>query len=173
MVEFKMVGFKHISVGGAKAYWKLMHSQGTVGLLWDISNQQRVATLLQTNDFNRSDYSYDAELHEELCDARFGLEYAFISGVDNMSNQEGTRHLMNCQSLIKTIVNTLDDLSKYCCEHCTHDTKVVVDVVALHEDGYETCISFTIVGAEEFNTFEDMIVMLKEHGYQDFTFNIA
>ena len=108
---FKMTGFKHVTEAGVKDYLQTMDSEGSIGLLWDISNQRRADILMQEAEFDMTTYckrystteeEFDnvmVDLHEELVDARFALEHAFIQNLDEITCPVGKRTFSGIQSV--------------------------------------------------------------------------
>jgi len=184
---FEMTGFSHVTREGAIDYMCTMDSEGSISMLWDMSNQRRVDILMQTPNFDMSAYckarstdeeTFDkimVELHEELVDARFALEHAFIQNLTNIDCPVGERTFRNLDCITKsevwnspicyplpTAVATFDlhkidnGFSNYCCDHSPEEV-VKVRIIA-EGDGYASQdFLYNVCGAEPFNALCGMI----------------
>lgn len=100
MSNFKLVGFNHVKPEGVAALCCRMDSEGTISMLWDMTNQSIIDTLMGEKDWDMTQYiegkcnvckeeggdqddcdNIHMEVHDELVDAKFGLMYAFCNNL--------------------------------------------------------------------------------------------
>lgn len=180
---FAIVGFKHVTEEGIVALWQHLDNYGTVGLLFELSTQEKTDLLMQTYDFDYTTYikakfnldERDAEfddilmdLHDELVTAITVTEMCFVT----MQNSYIGKHysIFNFSEIcnmaeLETFdlqgVITLPALSKYCAEHC-HETVVRIRITASGNGYHEQVLYYTIAGAEDFNIVETLVNNMAE-----------
>lgn len=195
---FTMNGFKHITAEGVANFWGMMDSWGTIGMLWDIPNQARQDALMLTKDFNMTTYIKEktvsevgtevfddmmTELHEELVDARFALEYAFSAGLHDVICHMGERSFNNLHELPGSDVwqqttwypmvepEVFTDIYGAFAEYCqekTVDHVVEATICTGHSkdidgNGYTPQeLTFCITGAGDFNALQEIVDILSD-----------
>lgn len=199
--EFRLYGFNHVTAAGAVAYWQMMSSVGTIGMLWDVPNDLRVDTLMQKEDFCMTAYitakgvkintpEFDdmmVALHEELVDARFALEHAYTQNLNAIDCPVGKRGFIGLQSIeeshvfesttwypmVKMSFTNLRDLEQWCAEKTANGT-VKVTVVTRGEEGvlWWQKLQFNINVADEYHAMVGVVEVLKRAGYTEFTYNV-
>jgi hypothetical protein len=199
---FEMVGFKHVTVEGVANYWTYMDSNGTVGMLWDCTNQERIDMLMLKGNFNMTTYITDKwnvevgsplfedimlELHDELVDARFALEYAYSAGFNDVDCMGFTRYFRNLNALpqseewnpksyypqsIPTEFICHADLEAYAIEE-TVKRSFYVTVTATSEE-YEEIqkFDFFITGANACNCLGAIDDALRGHDYETIVYTV-
>lgn len=199
--NFKMVGFKHITENGVASFWSMMDSWGTIGLLWDLSNQMKADALMCEKDFCLSLYiekqfgltpdddGFDElmiELHEELCDARFALEYAFAMSLTSVISYKGERSFYNLDKLPQstewvqgtvypTELQHFDDyeeLGNYCQDTLTTIGPDYIHVIvrATGEGHPDQELCYRVSGAQEYNAIIVAVNGLIEAEYTNFSY---
>lgn len=178
----KAIGFKHVTAAGAQDFVDMLSSEGSIGLMWDLTSQYCVDVLMQTENFNPLEYckklngDVDAamvELHEELCDARFSLTYAFSQSLSAVECPASGRSFRDIVWLLRApcVFNDLDDLAKFVAanieEHGEIFVRLVADISADDStDGQEPqSLEFRLSGAGDFQVLEDVSKALTNWGY--------
>jgi hypothetical protein len=200
---FEMVGFKHVTVEGVANYWSYLDSNGTIAMLWDLKNQDRMDNLMMKDNFNMTTYITDKwnvevnsplfddimmELHEDLVDARFALEYAYSSGKKDVDCMSG-KYFRNLDKLPESAVWNppsyypqaepviFTDISGEFAEYCQEQTVnhvVEATICTGHSgdvdgSGYTPQeLTWSITGAADFNAFQDIVDSLFQmHQYHE------
>ena len=201
--QFEMTGFKHVTLAGAAAFVCMMESEGSVAMLWDIDNQRRADVLMQEANFSIQAYckrrstteeEFDAvliELHDELVDARFALEYAFAQNLNDIDCPAGSRILRNIKHIKQYEELVTNRVSKRFSNVLFKDRAemehhvfeyfetgeyvgpITIRTVCTPDAAGECCspqdFNFTIDGAGDYNFFMDMCNSLEED-YEKVTF---
>jgi hypothetical protein len=131
------------------------------------------------------------ELHEELVDARFSLEYAYSAAVYNVVCHQGVRSFKNLdklpesaewnqetyypQSVLehKIFTDIYGEFAKYCHEqtlnHVVEATICTGHATDVDGSGYTPQeLTWSITGAADFNAFQETVDLLSDaHGYNE------
>ena len=167
----QITGFKHVTTTGIARLFQELDSYGTIGMLYELTGEQKANMLMNIRHFNPETYitvpkespEYDnimIEIHDELVDAYTMVTWCYSHMLNDIAINERT--ITNLSSALdieipeweyKTV--TIKELE----QHCANTTNIEPVYVRLsaHEDGHSyQRFEWTIGEAEEFDTFAAM-----------------
>lgn len=195
MAKFEIVGFKHVKPEGVASLCCRMESEGTVSMLWDMTNKSVVDTIMGEKDWCMQNYldsigAIDSddnaiELHDELVDAKFGLMFAFCNDLDEVTMSTGRIIRGIKEVTVSDCWNPTsyypraeiiqfknwEQLGDFCAEHLGADLdEITVRVTASGDGMSDQNFEYVISGAQEYNCLGEFEVSMREHDYTEFTY---